>query len=332
MHKRLHCQTGVIREKLYPPGAKTIMFEQTDEIHLIQPGCFLFLAQNALNVKRCFNFPFHSPHPLHPPITTGLCVCNLPPPLSSSAALPPIISLSHESRLSNAAFSSQIFADLWVSFQEVRLQALAWHQRHWFLTFRARETAWMFGFPITVSRHECSCGPVCLDWMGTWGPDWLLQRWRRRRRGDVRAGQRAASLVSVGWVFSSLLPGASQNQHRSPPPSLISLLLFHNHTFSHSTVQLPFCYFCFISCCWLPPEYVNSTVSTLSSLYSFTEDYMLCCWEDRGENVWVVKSTADLDESPIKLASPSCVTMLAALLVHFGSCTPNNCACTRTFI
>lgn len=71
---------------------------------------------------------------------------------------------------------------------------------------------------ITMSQHERSFGLLCLDWMG------LLQRWRR---GEVSAGQRAASL----------LPGASHS-FVSHLPQLLTLPCA---TFSPSVPVNDFC-------------------------------------------------------------------------------------------
>lgn len=108
-----HWQTGVTREQRSPLGAKTMMFEQTDEMQLILLRCFLFLAQNALNVKRCFPFPLSfSPPPSSTNHTRGcVCVCNLPPPTTPPALPPPLPSVtSHDSQ--TQLFSAQIFAEL----------------------------------------------------------------------------------------------------------------------------------------------------------------------------------------------------------------------------
>lgn len=263
-------------------------------------------------------------------------------PASSSLLLgspPPIVSLSHESRLSKRSFF---------------LSDLCWLVGF----FSGSATSGTCMTPASLVPHV-SCQRDCVDvwvsnnsispwmqlWSGVFRLDGSLRPWlaapeveeeeEQEERGcQSRSASRLSGLCWLGvllsapWSFTEPTPQPSSVAHLPlavPQPHIFS----PNSPTSHITA----CYFCFIiSCHWLPPEYVNSTVSTLSSLYTFTEDYMLCCWEDWGENVWVVKSTADLDESPIKLASPSCVTMLAALLVHFSSCTPNNCACTRTFI
>lgn len=192
------------------------------------PKFSLFLVQNALSVKRCFPFPLSfSP----PPSSTNH---NLPlreQPASSSSPPhqpSPFISLSHESRLSNTACPFQIFADLWVSL--------------WSTSEYTRKTPVSL-IPEILFQGDCT---ACVDvwvsyncisawmqlWSGVFGLDGDLrpplaapevEEGGRGRRGGFKAGQGAASLVSVGWVFSSLFPGASHSRLHSPLLSLVCL-------------------------------------------------------------------------------------------------------------
>lgn len=108
----------VTLESRYPLDAKTVMFEQTDEISLMWPRCSPFLEQNALNMKKMHpisHFILSTPsiHQSQPASARATCLLLSPPHQPS-----PVISLSHESRLSNTAFPAQIFADLWVSLEK----------------------------------------------------------------------------------------------------------------------------------------------------------------------------------------------------------------------
>lgn len=80
---------------------------------------------------------------------------------------------SHDSQTQLFFFLPQIFADLWVSLRSataltrttpVSLNSSVPERLH---SMRGR-----LGVQLgVVSQRECSCGLVCLVWIGTWGPD-----------------------------------------------------------------------------------------------------------------------------------------------------------------
>lgn len=178
-------------------------------IHRTWPRCSLFLVQFALIVKRCC-FPF-PPFILSTPSIHQSQPAHNPPPQSRVT--------SHDSQTQLFRLTSVLTCGF--SFMKrncVHTYASLIPQ----IPFERDCTASM---DVWVSDDNCIPGMnapvVWFVWFG-WGLEALTGCSRGgggRRRGGVRPGQRAASVVSVGWVFSSHLPGASH----SPPLSLLSL-------------------------------------------------------------------------------------------------------------
>lgn len=182
------------------------------------------------------------------------CACETRLLLSPPHEPSPVISLSHESRPAETLLSDWkpswlvLLANITNSSDSV-----------------CKDCAVCRDYYIAGAGKECSCGLLCLAWMRSWGPCWFFQRWRgdenERGKGGIGAGQPSSPLVSVGWVLSTQLSGASHSRLHSPP---LSLTLFPPRRDTELLSQHSACFFPF-SCRWLPPPHTYNMLLTCSS-------------------------------------------------------------------
>lgn len=150
--------------QLRVPSAPTALSEQTDEINLMETRCSILKGTECLQCKKMLPINCHSLHPHRPPITTCLSACAARLLLSPPRG--PLPRHFPQSRVTTHKHSFPVSALCRLVDFFVRLRSHNIPNSLDSVSERLHSMCGCLCLWITVSRHECSCGLVCLVWMG----------------------------------------------------------------------------------------------------------------------------------------------------------------------